>query len=209
MGDAISALQVERRLARHGEELDGQTGDAEGDCRGRRRGDRRRRGRGPRTSGCRPAPPCTFPVASRSKGCRSRKASRPAMASTSAPVRITAAIGEDRAAFPRGHRDGDRRICSGRSGDAPINTQRSPSVRNRDAGLGPGRRRRIARARPAAGRGIGVPLRKAAARRRTQHRDLHLRGRSDDLGADVGVDLGAADDLDDFGLGPNHVQVLR
>src|SRR5690348_10712415 len=145
---------------------------------------------------------------------------RPAIASTSAPVRMTPSIGDDRRPL-LGWRIAWAWICSRKSGEALIRNQRSPSpLTARDAWVrrfAPGSPERARRqpsafefhcgkpppaaapnttALTAASYGSGAPQRGP--------RQGRLRGLFLEVGAGVGVDFHADGDLDDTRFLPSH-----
>src|SRR3954464_7082011 len=144
----------------------------------------------------------------------------PAIASTSAPVRITPSIGEERK--PRfGWRMAWAWICSRRSGEALIRNQRSPSpltannawVRRAAPGS-PARARRQASAlefhwgKPPPAAAPNTTALTAAPYRSIEPQRGPKQSRSGGLflevGASVGVDLHADGDLDDPWFLPGH-----
>ena len=150
-------------------------------------------------------------------GWRSRRVSRPAIWSTSAPVSTTASIGLSRSR-PRGCSAGvvgDLRAQIGRG------VEQRPALAvggDREARLGARARRADRRPRRAADRAAAVPLRKAATGRRTEHdggQAPHRQagpgpvpGSKSELGRQIAVDLEADADLDEGRGGPGH-DVLR
>ena len=149
-------------------------------------------------------------VAYRLKDSRSRRLSRPAAWSISAPVRMTALMGLPRVP-EAGCSAGDCRTCWGRSGAALIKTQLSPSPVTARLVCVRGR----ARASPAhASRHVGqrqfhcgkpppaADPKTMAARRVIQEM---TRDRADlELGRQVAVDFEADADLDERRCGPGH-----
>ena len=125
-GLGIFAFQIKRHLAGNGEQLGLKAaGKRTGLAEARSSGARRRRGRAHRTRCWLPSTANVSADAYSVKAWRSRKLSRPATWSISPPVRSTALIGLPRVS-PRGCKGGERRSCSGRSGDALIRSQSSP-----------------------------------------------------------------------------------
>ena len=101
--------------------------------------------------------------------CRSRSTSRPGQRIDVAADQHDRRRSASRATLLAATARGVCRICWRRSGEAPTTIQSTAVAADGHAGLGRGPRPRIARPRQTAEAAAAVPLREAAARRRTEN----------------------------------------